>query len=1282
MKNTLLKILVLFLSVAALPFVSFAQNQATVPLFSADFGKGLEGISSYTPPPKAEKLEIVSDDAAPGGKALKVSLNPNVQSSGILKNLKVSQGKYNISVRAKGDCGLTLSVLGPSGTRYCANVKLSDSKWQTIETTYYAKRDFSFEISVIGYKTKPGEWFQLLELTVTPVADANLADLDIPAVYMEAEKYPGGKTTKIMEDKDASGGACTWGKQWYVLTRLPLPVTSKPLYVYMKLTTTENVKNKIELASECLSLQKLNIPVVNQWNWVKAGPVNYLEAGPLMDINPTGNTEAVTKLDAVILSTNPSLNPEEVKSQDNINGVVTAGRTAVPPVLDGDLSDACWKNAIKISPFILKGQNQFAKAGTSVWLSYDAENLYAAFHCEEPALDPLANVMHQFKKNISKNDDDKIFLDDFVMLLVAPENSKKHFFDMAFNAHGSVNDAKCSAPDFWESRNRNWNSGATVKTKTGNGFWTVEAAIPLKSFGKIPSAGDTWQIVLGRQRQSEKELSAWQPMMLGLHDPACFADLRFGDNVPGVQLLYMGPIQIGKNVFKADVPVPVGHDFLIEQYAQLPGSQLKRFSKQLAGSFSGETSAEYMIDAGGRFKLRFAYLDAATRSPYFLSPQYEIDVKTAFLTASLNSAAGEIQTYVNGDAYRPGNSLRNGINVIAVKASAGTSGELKVQNDVITLDNTWRFAENAEKGWDGAAFSDVAWQQAPFADGKLSKAGYLRKVIVMGESEIWPNWEKGGLSICKGAVQPVYFATRGIKGRTVKNYRFNIDVPEGFEVIGASGLNNTIKPVCTKTGEINRNGGKFTRYIVSLPNVSKYAADLAADHSAVEKYCAVLLKAPVQISDKTQEFYYFCTSDDGYVQEVARPLSVNLYPELKGRQPKKIVTQLWAELLKDETLRDAQLKDIAAMGFNQISNYSGYGVKKFVLMDFASWYIDCRVYLKDHPENALIDLKGNKKLALDEQGRYNFICTTVLLSDPAAKEFVEKAVIEYIKRTKASNICFDYEQRVLTSYLACFCPRCLDLFKKQFNIADANAGTIEKKYIKEWTAFMTQRLAQIAEMFRNAVHKAGTGTTLSVYSAYQSEEQKTYYGIDWSVMSGKIDFGSCGYERPVKELKDTLAALGSTPLVLGEIVYPYRQSERDYPGFCSKAALMQRMLDSTLGFLTYTYFSFDGRTFYAVAEVTRLIADYEDLFLNRKRVDADYEIKGIIPDNYAVLTDGQTTLIIMLNTDKTEKRFSIQTKALKPDARITDYYQAKDLGAPKVITGTIAPEDIKVFIIK
>lgn len=1281
MKKELLKVLVIAISVATTPFLLFAQGQPTEPLFSADFSKGLEGINSYTKSPKAEKLEIIGDDTAPESKALKVCLNPNAL-SGISKELKVSRGKYEISMRVKGDCSMRLSILGQSGTKYLPEVKLSDNKWQTVQGIYYAKCDSSFEICVFGQNTKNGEWFQVSKLTVTPVATANMTAIDVPATYMEAEDYPGGTTTKIIEDKEASGGACTWGKQWYVLTKLPLPVTSKPLYVYMKLTTTENVKNKIELSSEGATLQMLNIPVINQWTWVKAGPINYLEAAPLMDINPSGNADAVTKLDAVILSTNPALSPGKVKSPDNINGVVTAGRAAVPPTLDGNLDDVCWKNAIKISPFIFKGQNQFAKAGTSVWLSYDAENLYVAFHCVESALDPLANVLYQFKKDTTQNDDDKIFTDDFVMLLVAPDNSKKHFFDMAFNALGTVNDAECNAPDFWGSRNRNWNSGAKVKNQIGNGFWTVEASIPLKSFGKIPAVGDTWQVVLGRQRQSEKELSAWQPMMLGFHDPVCFADLHFGDKTPGVQLLDMGAIQLGKNIFKADMPVSAGQNFLMEQYVQLPESQLKRFSKQIAGSFSGETSTEYMIDAGGKLKFKFAYLNAA-RFPYFLSPQYEIDVRSAFLNATLTSTGGEIKTFVNGEAYRPGHSLHNGTNVIALKVPAGIGGELKVQNDVITLDNTWRFAADAGQGWESTNFNDAAWQRAPFTDGKLCKAGYLRKIIVMGESEIWPNWEKGGLTVCRGAMQPVYFAPRGVKGRTVKDYRINIDLPKGFEVFGVSDMSNKVNPVCAKIGEVNRNGGKFIRYSVSLPNVNEYTAVSSYGFCPVGNYCTVLLKAPVQTLDKTQAFYYFCTSDDGYVQEIARPLSMNIYPELKGKQPKKIVIQLWSDLVKDETLRNAQLKDIAAMGFNQISDEAGSGVKKFVQLDFASWRIDCRIYLKNHPENALIDIKGNKMLALDMEGRYNFICPTVLVSDPGAKEFIEKAVLAYVKQTNASNLCFDHEGGVLTSHLVCFCPRCLNVFKKQFSLADATPDTIKKKYIKQWTAFMNQRLAQIAEMFRDAVHKTGTGITLSVYSGYQSEELKALYGIDWSMMRGRIDFASCGYGRPVKELEDTLAALGNTPLVLGEIVHPYLLAERDYPEFCSKATLMQRMLDSTFGFLAYTYFSFDGRTFYAVAEVTRLVADYENLFLNRKRADADYEVKGIIPDNYAALTDGQTTLIILLNPDKTAaKSFSVRPKSLKPETKITDYYQAKDLGNQKVITGTIAPEDIKVFIIK
>jgi hypothetical protein len=50
------------------------------------------------------------------------------------------------------------------------------------------------------------------------------------------------------------------------------------------------------------------------------------------------------------------------------------------PTIDGDISDAVWASAPKASGFVDRITGQPAPDDTAVWLLYDSENLYLAFH--------------------------------------------------------------------------------------------------------------------------------------------------------------------------------------------------------------------------------------------------------------------------------------------------------------------------------------------------------------------------------------------------------------------------------------------------------------------------------------------------------------------------------------------------------------------------------------------------------------------------------------------------------------------------------------------------------------------------------------------------------------------------------------------------------------------------------------------------------------------------------------------------------------------------------------
>src|SRR5438876_2885294 len=59
---------------------------------------------------------------------------------------------------------------------------------------------------------------------------------------------------------------------------------------------------------------------------------------------------------------------------------VPAVRFTTPPVIDGDLSDPCWKQAAKLDRYVDVLYSTPVKDQTIGYLGYDDQNIYLAFH--------------------------------------------------------------------------------------------------------------------------------------------------------------------------------------------------------------------------------------------------------------------------------------------------------------------------------------------------------------------------------------------------------------------------------------------------------------------------------------------------------------------------------------------------------------------------------------------------------------------------------------------------------------------------------------------------------------------------------------------------------------------------------------------------------------------------------------------------------------------------------------------------------------------------------------
>ncbi|MFB3894810.1 MAG: glycoside hydrolase domain-containing protein [bacterium] len=179
--------------------------------------------------------------------------------------------------------------------------------------------------------------------------------------------------------------------------------------------------------------------------------------------------------------------------------LVGIGKTNHPPILDGKLDE--WSQAVSVSGFTLNNGKGYASQPTRVYLTYDDNTLYLAFHCEEKEIAKLqtTEIRH----------DGLVWEDDSIEIILNPDADTaldwKHNIHLIINAAGTVYDAKGIDPE-----NAEWNSDATVAVGREENAFIIEVGIPLSKITAQPDCSHPWQLNFYRNRiVGQSEQSAW-----------------------------------------------------------------------------------------------------------------------------------------------------------------------------------------------------------------------------------------------------------------------------------------------------------------------------------------------------------------------------------------------------------------------------------------------------------------------------------------------------------------------------------------------------------------------------------------------------------------------------------------------------------------------------------------------------------------------------------------------------------------------------------------------------
>lgn len=195
--------------------------------------------------------------------------------------------------------------------------------------------------------------------------------------------------------------------------------------------------------------------------------------------------------------------------------VVLAPFCDTPPVLDGKLDDACWRQAESEDGFArLLAEAKQPTHGTQFRVAYDKTSVYVSIEC---ARDPSREVTA-----VHTERDSAVFDDDCLELFLDTKFDRTTYVHLAFNSRGVQYDA--------EGYNRAWDGSWRVECRVASATWMAEVALPFETVQSTPESGQLWGLNVCRNTWigPDRELTAWSDTGTTFHAPHRFGQLVFG----------------------------------------------------------------------------------------------------------------------------------------------------------------------------------------------------------------------------------------------------------------------------------------------------------------------------------------------------------------------------------------------------------------------------------------------------------------------------------------------------------------------------------------------------------------------------------------------------------------------------------------------------------------------------------------------------------------------------------------------------------------------------------
>jgi len=173
---------------------------------------------------------------------------------------------------------------------------------------------------------------------------------------------------------------------------------------------------------------------------------------------------------------------------------------AEAPTIDGIIHNDEWET-LRYQGLNASGQ-KLEQREVTVWIGCDRKTLYIAMRSE---VHPENGVLSR-SKPVDGIDANGLTLDDSIEIWLDPAShgpggDAGHFYRIAVNANGAINDSRFAVKD--AALNKNWRGSYQTASSVQDGFWHMELAIDLKPMGLTRERFDhPWGIRVCRNFQN------------------------------------------------------------------------------------------------------------------------------------------------------------------------------------------------------------------------------------------------------------------------------------------------------------------------------------------------------------------------------------------------------------------------------------------------------------------------------------------------------------------------------------------------------------------------------------------------------------------------------------------------------------------------------------------------------------------------------------------------------------------------------------------------------------